>query len=198
MAISVLRIKYLKLFEDATWENVESSSWSIAELSSGITCACLPTLRPFVSRHFPALGTLAGRSKASTDPSTGNSLSKKSFSKKTTPSQLEQGKPPSTTDSQNGSTRRLNQYGSYELKHYDSADLSEDVVGLGSVRAAQSEDDAKSSMDRDAMMGLKPTVKSKVETTGPSRLPQPGPVHMSEADGIQVRRDVYQTRQRGH
>ncbi len=29
-----------KVAEDAPWENVESSSWSIAELCSGITCSC--------------------------------------------------------------------------------------------------------------------------------------------------------------
>ncbi|KAH8904453.1 hypothetical protein BR93DRAFT_946751 [Coniochaeta sp. PMI_546] len=57
VAISVLRIKYLKLFEDFTWQNVETSAWSIGELCSGITCACLPTLRPFLKAHFPTLGT---------------------------------------------------------------------------------------------------------------------------------------------
>lgn len=57
VSISVLRIKYLKLFEDYTWENVESSAWSIGELCSGITCACLPTLRPFMKAHIPSLDT---------------------------------------------------------------------------------------------------------------------------------------------
>jgi hypothetical protein len=57
VAISVLRIRFLKLMEDFTWQNVESSAWSIAELCSGITCACLPTLRPFLKAHFPRLGT---------------------------------------------------------------------------------------------------------------------------------------------
>ena len=191
MGISVLRIKYLKLFEDATWENVESSLWSIAELSSGITCACLPTLRPFVSRHFPVLGTLGGRSAASGNADTGDSSLKK------TPRVLEQGRAPSTTESRNGSTRRLNQDGNYELKHYDSADLSEGIVGLGATRAAHSEEDSKSSLDRDALIGLKPTVRARVETMGHPELPEPSQAHIPGAEGIQVRRDVYQTRQRG-
>ncbi|KAB5583271.1 putative integral membrane protein [Coniochaeta sp. 2T2.1] len=57
VAISVLRLKYLTLSWDFTWQNVETSAWSMAELCSGITCACLPTLRPFLKAHFPTLGT---------------------------------------------------------------------------------------------------------------------------------------------
>ncbi|KAB5566657.1 hypothetical protein GE09DRAFT_743293 [Coniochaeta sp. 2T2.1] len=57
VAISVLRLKYLTLSWDFTWQNVETSAWSMAELCSGITCACLPTLRPFLKAHFPVLGT---------------------------------------------------------------------------------------------------------------------------------------------
>ncbi|KAI1468734.1 uncharacterized protein F4812DRAFT_344533 [Daldinia caldariorum] len=54
-AISVIRIKFLQLGGDVSYENVEGSSWSITELCSGITCACLPTLRPLVSKWIPAL-----------------------------------------------------------------------------------------------------------------------------------------------
>ncbi|KAK3322929.1 putative integral membrane protein [Apodospora peruviana] len=79
VVISMIRIRYLKLFDDFTWENVDSSLWSMGELSSAITCACLPTLRPLVSRYFPnlAIGTRAGRSSgkngyyAKTDEATG-------------------------------------------------------------------------------------------------------------------------------
>ena len=48
MSISVIRIRFLKLNDNPTWENVESSGWSIGEICSGITCACLPTLRPLI------------------------------------------------------------------------------------------------------------------------------------------------------
>ncbi|KAK3936507.1 hypothetical protein QBC46DRAFT_232453, partial [Diplogelasinospora grovesii] len=61
VVISMIRIRFLKLFEDFPWENVEPSCWSMGELTSAITCACLPTLRPFVSRYFPGLGSLIGR-----------------------------------------------------------------------------------------------------------------------------------------
>ncbi|KAK3681816.1 hypothetical protein B0T22DRAFT_349428, partial [Podospora appendiculata] len=62
VVISIIRIRYLKLFEDFPWENVESSCWSIGELTSAITCACLPTLKPLIVRHIPSLGTERGRS----------------------------------------------------------------------------------------------------------------------------------------
>ncbi|KAM7194056.1 hypothetical protein V8F20_008152 [Naviculisporaceae sp. PSN 640] len=54
-AISIIRIQYLKLSPDTTWDNVNSSCWSISELCSGIVCCCLPTLRPLLSRLVPAL-----------------------------------------------------------------------------------------------------------------------------------------------
>lgn len=63
VAISVIRIRFLRQFEDFTWENVESSCWSIAELTCALTCACLPTLRPLLSLFFPSLATrLTGHS----------------------------------------------------------------------------------------------------------------------------------------
>ncbi|KAI1131367.1 hypothetical protein F5Y10DRAFT_287143 [Nemania abortiva] len=58
-AISVIRIKFLGQGGDFSYENVEASIWSITELCSGVTCVCLPTLRPFVSQFIPKLaGTL--------------------------------------------------------------------------------------------------------------------------------------------
>jgi len=62
VVISIIRIRYLRLFDDFPWENVAPSLWSIGELSSAITCSCLPTLRPFLARYFPALSTTVGRS----------------------------------------------------------------------------------------------------------------------------------------
>ncbi len=48
-------MKYLKQGGDFTYENIGGSSWSITELCSGVVCACLPTLRPLVSRWAPSL-----------------------------------------------------------------------------------------------------------------------------------------------
>ncbi|PKS07321.1 hypothetical protein jhhlp_005923 [Lomentospora prolificans] len=60
VAISVIRIKFLNIGNseggDVTWQHVESSGWSLGELASALTCASLPTLRPFISKYFPQFG----------------------------------------------------------------------------------------------------------------------------------------------
>ena len=56
-SLSVVRIRFLQLNEDFTWANVEAAGWSVGELCSGITCACLPTFRPLLSRAFPGLSS---------------------------------------------------------------------------------------------------------------------------------------------
>ncbi|KAL1843517.1 hypothetical protein VTJ49DRAFT_1110 [Mycothermus thermophilus] len=55
--ISGIRIRYLKVTEDFSWWNIEPSLWSCIELTSALTCACLPTLRPLLTRVFPSLGS---------------------------------------------------------------------------------------------------------------------------------------------
>ncbi|RYP53581.1 hypothetical protein DL768_001445 [Monosporascus sp. mg162] len=54
-AISVIRFRYLRIEEDFSWENVGASSWSIGELSSALTCVCLPTLRPLFIGVVPGM-----------------------------------------------------------------------------------------------------------------------------------------------
>ncbi|KAF4831729.1 Satratoxin biosynthesis SC1 cluster protein 4 [Colletotrichum siamense] len=56
-AISFVRIRFLHQAEDFTWENVETAGWSVGELCCGLTCACLPTFRPLVSKFIPALSS---------------------------------------------------------------------------------------------------------------------------------------------
>lgn len=48
--ISVVRIDFLNLGKDFTYENIASAGWSLGELCAGLTCACLPTLRPLLFR----------------------------------------------------------------------------------------------------------------------------------------------------
>ncbi|KAF9875971.1 hypothetical protein CkaCkLH20_06417 [Colletotrichum karsti] len=55
VAISIVRTKYLKIEQDFTWTNVDASLWSLGEISSAVTCACLPTLRPLMTRLFPKM-----------------------------------------------------------------------------------------------------------------------------------------------
>ncbi|KAK4163859.1 hypothetical protein QBC43DRAFT_300823 [Cladorrhinum sp. PSN259] len=58
--ISILRIRYLHLYEDFPWENVTAALWSVGELTSAITCACLPTMRPLVRQYLPSLASKLG------------------------------------------------------------------------------------------------------------------------------------------
>lgn len=51
--------KELKL-QDETYTNVEPAIWTVVEQSLGITCACLPTLRPLFGRLL--FGTRHARS----------------------------------------------------------------------------------------------------------------------------------------
>ncbi|GKT44088.1 satratoxin biosynthesis SC1 cluster protein 4 [Colletotrichum spaethianum] len=55
VAISIVRVQFLNISADFTWTNVEASLWSLGEISSAVTCACLPTLRPLLTKMFPGL-----------------------------------------------------------------------------------------------------------------------------------------------
>ncbi|TLD33289.1 hypothetical protein PspLS_01283 [Pyricularia sp. CBS 133598] len=63
-AISVIRLRYLVVAEDVTWDNTVPSIWSTTEVSIGLLCACLPTLRPLVGRLFPKLVSTFNKSLA--------------------------------------------------------------------------------------------------------------------------------------
>ncbi|KAK8062653.1 hypothetical protein PG997_014750 [Apiospora hydei] len=53
-ALAAVRIMYFREYTDPTWEYVDPSILSLAELCSGTICLCLPTLRPLVARWLPA------------------------------------------------------------------------------------------------------------------------------------------------
>lgn len=48
--ISVVRIDFLNVGSDFTYNNIAPAGWSLGELCAGLTCACLPTLRPLLFR----------------------------------------------------------------------------------------------------------------------------------------------------
>ncbi|RFN44502.1 integral membrane protein [Fusarium flagelliforme] len=50
IAISIFRLQWLTPQKDFTWWNVTAASWSLAELVSGIACACLPTYKPLLTK----------------------------------------------------------------------------------------------------------------------------------------------------
>lgn len=48
--ISVVRIEFLNLGKDPTYNNIAPAGWSFGELCAGVVTACLPTLRPLLFR----------------------------------------------------------------------------------------------------------------------------------------------------
>ncbi|KAK8132506.1 hypothetical protein PG999_000679, partial [Apiospora kogelbergensis] len=54
LATSIIRIKFLGMYLDTTFDNVDAALWSLCEINAGLTCACLPTLGPLAARYFPA------------------------------------------------------------------------------------------------------------------------------------------------
>ncbi|KAF3001683.1 hypothetical protein E8E14_007899 [Neopestalotiopsis sp. 37M] len=131
VAISIIRIKYLQLFTDLTYENTDSSCWSITELCSGITCACLPTLRPLVAKWLPALASTLRRS--AKDSHEKSQHLRQDVAHDSSPS--------SDTSRQLGdwytgidSHEELSRPKDIELGRLDSGDLSENVIGLEASR----------------------------------------------------------------
>ncbi|KAI0482031.1 hypothetical protein GGR56DRAFT_165987 [Xylariaceae sp. FL0804] len=56
--ISILRrVEGLQFSNDLTFSAVDVTVWSIAEVTSGITCASLPTLKPLASKFIPSFKT---------------------------------------------------------------------------------------------------------------------------------------------
>ncbi len=56
--ISIVRFKSLydiSISQDVSWDNVPIADWTAVECNIGIMCACLPTLKPLLSRFLPFL-----------------------------------------------------------------------------------------------------------------------------------------------
>ncbi|GKU23121.1 unnamed protein product [Fusarium langsethiae] len=77
--ISIYRIQTLRTAastEDPNWDNVDAAIWSFLEITIAITAACLPTLRPLVSKLLPRMfsSTLGRSNRASRYTQPRNSL----------------------------------------------------------------------------------------------------------------------------
>lgn len=210
VCISLVRIRFLKQYDDFTWENVESSGWSMGELASGLTCACLPTLRPLVGRYAPWLSSQAGITTHSSshtgggkDPErgrlgTGSSAGAAGGAAKNWPL------PMSSTPAA---------FVAYGMQRVDSGgDTSDGVFGLQTARTELGGVDSRlaphatgasqrSSLESRPAAGssrrpsqgsvrwTQPVVQTEITTASPAHSPEP------PETAIQVRHDVYQTEQ---
>ncbi|EXM13237.1 hypothetical protein FOTG_18310 [Fusarium oxysporum f. sp. vasinfectum 25433] len=50
VGISIARMRWLKMDADMTWWNVTPALWSLGELTSAISCSCLPFFKPLTLR----------------------------------------------------------------------------------------------------------------------------------------------------
>ncbi|OIW28146.1 hypothetical protein CONLIGDRAFT_716508 [Coniochaeta ligniaria NRRL 30616] len=208
-AISIIRIHYLHLSEDTTWDNVDSSFWSITELCSAILCVCLPVLRPLVSRLFPHLGWSHHRrsSKSYHQDSSGHDGTN---AYKTATGTVADNRKPSNVDSERTfvNTSNVLHTEDLELQRINSdGDFSDGVLGLEDLKMKQdlesnrpSADSARGSSrgpklappipaaDKGArVLGLQPTVRTEIKasTHEPPETASRVPDH-----GIAVHRDV--------
>ncbi|KAL1889951.1 hypothetical protein Sste5346_008529 [Sporothrix stenoceras] len=209
-AISIIRIKYLKQYADFSWENVASSCWSVSELSSAVTCLCLPTLKPLVQKMLPRLMSSTYKSGGSdnTGPSAGvHGHSSKGYRKHS------EGSSPSSPSSSTERSKRLSKSGNVtmstvmttesqdelyiaddiEMSSSSNGSLSMERKGSGDLEAGRgnggvnvyptdSAPPTPASAHRDNLLGLRTTVRTKIGVN-------PYQAQM-EDDQIQVTRDV--------
>ncbi|KAG5926941.1 hypothetical protein E4U42_002788 [Claviceps africana] len=75
--VSIMRLQSLIHFSktiNPTWDNSTAVLWSTVELSVGLNCACLPTLRLMLVRVAPHIfSTIGSRSESQCPPATNNS-----------------------------------------------------------------------------------------------------------------------------
>lgn len=60
--VSILRLVLLPSGQDVTYTAAITASWTLAELTAGLICPCLMTLRPLLRRVAPMLGLSCGPS----------------------------------------------------------------------------------------------------------------------------------------
>lgn len=55
--LSSFRLVFSESQDDVTYKSVGVTSWTLAEITSGVICAAVPTLRPLMSRYFSDFGS---------------------------------------------------------------------------------------------------------------------------------------------
>ena len=149
-----------------------SACWSIGELGSGITCVCLPTLRPLLSGCLPGMRSRGEQSDNNKyyRRSSGRDISNASRLKST---------------DENGSSRGIIYPEDLELQSDDRSDKQIRVAmgrqegGVGGASTARN-----GRMDK-LKLGLKPTVRTEVKVGSPG----PQAPWQSADRGIEIKRD---------
>ncbi|KAK3905781.1 hypothetical protein C8A05DRAFT_12456 [Staphylotrichum tortipilum] len=175
-AISVIRIQYLKLSDDVTWDNVASSCWSVGELCCGIVCACLPTLRPLISGCLPGMRSQNAKSSDNKyynmKRSSGRDISNASRLKST---------------DENASSRGIIYPEDLEMQSDDRSD--KEIRGAAGPPAERLQ--APGPVMSKGGLGLKPTVRTEIAVGSPAAAGSGWP--MAGDRGIEIKRDFVMT-----
>ncbi|EFQ35466.1 uncharacterized protein GLRG_10610 [Colletotrichum graminicola M1.001] len=135
VAISIIRVQFLDIETDFTWTNVKASLWSLGEISSAITCASLPTLRPLLTKLFPELMSRVNISSVpSQQTETGHTRPTRAYSGLPKPRDMERGIADSAGSSARSSHIRDDRLATYGLPYnLHTNESNETVFGLASV-----------------------------------------------------------------
>ncbi|KAJ4297315.1 hypothetical protein N0V88_004233 [Collariella sp. IMI 366227] len=177
-AISVIRIQYLKLSSDVTWDNVNSSCWSIGELCSGITCACLPTLRPLISPCLPGMRSHSEESN--------NNNKYYAYPRTASSRDLTNASRPLNSTDENASSRGIVYPEDVELQS-ERSDKGICVTIDRTERQNEGVQEYGRTMDR-LKLGLRPTVRTEIKAGTPNQA-----AWMADERGIAVKRDFVMT-----
>ncbi|KAF4340907.1 integral membrane protein [Fusarium beomiforme] len=60
ITLAIIRIKWVEIWSYITWDIVRPQLWALAEVTSALVCACIPTFKPLLLKIN---GTLAGHKK---------------------------------------------------------------------------------------------------------------------------------------
>ncbi|OLN96006.1 hypothetical protein CCHL11_07084 [Colletotrichum chlorophyti] len=138
VAISVVRIQFLSVPKDFTWANVESSLWSLGEISSAVVTACLPTLRPLMTKLFPRIFTKYSLHSHQTDTQLTKPTRAYSSLPKPHLQDMEKGRIESDTSSARSTHLKDDRSGAHSASPYQqhghASQSTETIFGLASVR----------------------------------------------------------------
>ncbi|KAK2030459.1 hypothetical protein LX32DRAFT_662538 [Colletotrichum zoysiae] len=135
VTISIVRVQFLNIETDFTWTNVKASLWSLGEISSAVTCASLPTLRPLLTKLFPALMSRVNISSVPSQPTeTRHNRSTRAYSSLPKPRDMERGIIDSAGSSVRSSHIQDDRLATYGLPYNLHTNESEETIfGLASV-----------------------------------------------------------------
>ena len=170
----------------------------MAELCSGITCSCLPTLRPFVTRHFRSLDSVTRISTPGDRPDSNRPALETHQVDNT--ELAEAGRKSSDTDDHRASPREATGATGYTTSHGGQGQIDSSSSGPAgriyetpgdSDRLAIHEYGGRRGDSRTAVLGLLPTIRTTVDGGGSSGTSPTTP----SGNVIQIQREVFQVKQ---